>query len=56
MNDLLKYETEDRFDIMWYSINRLTMLLYPQWSGGTEVQLQNGDSNLKFKIKNNGTI
>jgi hypothetical protein len=36
---LLATSDED-FDVMWYKINRLAMLLYPQWSEGRRVTYQ----------------
>ena len=33
------------FDEMWFKINKLTTLIYPKWSGGTQVSVEaNGDT------------
>lgn len=35
--------SKEDFNSMWYKINKLTTLLYPQWSKGTEVSRGTGD-------------
>jgi len=31
------------FDAMWFDINKLTTMIYPQWSRGTSLQMASGD-------------
>jgi len=33
--------SEDDHDIMWYKINRLAMMIYPQWTQGRKISVQN---------------
>lgn len=36
------------FDAMWYSINRLTMMVYPEWTRGNELNSSDSEEKLSF--------
>jgi hypothetical protein len=38
----------DDHDRMWYKINRLAMMIYPQWTQGRQISVGNTDSAIKF--------
>jgi hypothetical protein len=38
----------DDFDYMWWQINKLTTMVYPQWSKGRDLQAEYEGSNFKF--------
>jgi len=38
----------DDHDQMWYKINRLAMMIYPQWTRGREVSVGNTENAVKF--------
>ena len=39
---MLVATSPDDFDRMWWTINRLTMMVYPQWSAGEELKSSDG--------------
>ena len=39
---------EKDFDYMWWQINKLTTMVYPQWSQGRSVTYKPGEDNFKF--------
>lgn len=41
---------KDDFDYMWWQINKLTTMVYPQWSKGRELQTTLGELNQEFKF------